>query len=135
MVEKVLDGDTVELAGGRTVRMVGIDAPNRGEEGWEEAAEYLRDLIEGEKVRLEYDVYQDDKFGRILAYVFEKCKTQIGCQNGERMINWILVRKGLAKVVVYKDRRKLIYQDELFGAEKEAQNEGLGIWGGSVKNP
>jgi len=129
MVEEVLDGDTFELEGGRTVRMVGIDAPNRGEEGWEEVTEYLKDLIEQEPVRLEYDVYQDDKFGRILAYVFEKCETQLGCQNGERMVNWVLVRKGKARVVVYEDRRKLIYQDELYGAEKKAMEEKLGVWG------
>ena len=52
VVSSVVDGDTFELEGGRTVRMVAIDAPNRGEEGWEKAREYLKDLIEGEKVRL-----------------------------------------------------------------------------------
>lgn len=51
------------------------------------------------------------------------------------MINWVLVRKGKARVVIYEDRRKLIYQDELFEAEKEAEREGLGVWGESVKNP
>lgn len=105
VIEKVLEGDTLELKNGRVVRMIGVDAPNRGEEGWERSFEYLKDLIEGEKVRLEYETYQDDKFGRILAYVFEKCETQIGCQDGERMVNWVLVRKGKAKVVIYEDRR------------------------------
>lgn len=30
VVEEVLDGDTFELKNGRIVRMVGVDAPNRG---------------------------------------------------------------------------------------------------------
>lgn len=57
VVEEILDGDTFKLAGGRTVRMVGIDDPSRGEKDWGEAKEYLVDLIEQEQVRLEYDVY------------------------------------------------------------------------------
>src|SRR3989338_4935947 len=48
---------------------------------------------------LEYDYYQDDKFGRILAYVWENCTSQLGCNNGQRMVNWLLVKKGIAKVV------------------------------------
>lgn len=129
-VEEVLDGDTFELKNGQIVRLVGVDAPNKGEAAWEETTEYLEDLIEGEKVRLEYDVYQDDKFGRILAYVFEKCQTQAGCRDGKRMVNWVLVRKGKARVVIYEDRRKLIYQDELLEAEEKARKEGLGFWEG-----
>ena len=121
VVANVIDGDTFELEGGRRLRMIGIDAPNRGDEDWEEAGEYLKDLIEGEKVRLEYDTYQDDKFGRILAYVWERCETQVGCEKGERMVNWVMVKKNLAKVVVYEDRRKLRYEDLLFEAEKERQ--------------
>jgi len=118
VVESVVDGDTFKLKDGQAVRMVGINAPDRGEKGWEEASHYLKNLIEGEEVRLEYDVYQDDKFGRILAYVWEQCQTQIGCNNGERMVNWLMVKKGLAKVVVYRGRKKLKYQDLLFKAEQ-----------------
>lgn len=114
----VVDGDTIEIDNGQTVRMIGIDAPNRGESGYEEAKEYLKDIIEGEKVRLEFDYYQDDKFGRILAYVWEECGSQLGCKNGERLINWILIKKKYAKVVTYQDRRALKYKDILLEAEK-----------------
>jgi len=78
-VTKVLDGDTFETEKTLTIRMIGIDAPNRGEEGFEKAKEYLADLIGGETVSLEYDYYQDDKYGRILAYVWEDCANQLGC--------------------------------------------------------
>jgi len=116
-VAEVIDGDTFVLENGQTVRMIGIDAPNRGEAGHEEAQKYLTDLIDGETVGLEYDSYQDDKFGRILAYVWESCSASVGCRDGRRMLNLTLVREGKAKVVFYEDRRKLRYEKELREAE------------------
>ena len=117
-IVNVLDGDTVEIDNGQTVRMIGIDAPNRGESGYEEAKEYLKDIIADETVRLEYDYYQDDKFGRILAYVWENCTSQMGCKNKQRLINWLLIKRRYAKVVTYDDRRTLKYKDLLLEAEK-----------------
>lgn len=116
-VTTILDGDTFEIDNGQTVRMIGIDASNRGEAGREEATEYLKDIIEGETVGLEYDYYQDDKFGRILAYVWDKCKSALGCINGRRMANWLMVKKNYSKVVTYEDRRKLKYEEFLRSAE------------------
>ncbi len=117
-VTKVLDGDSFEIGNGQTVRMVSIDAPNRGEKGYEEAAEYLALLIDGEEVEIEYDTYQEDKFGRLLGYVFEKCSRSIGCQSGRRLVNWVMIKKGYAKFVRYEDRRKLKYDALLEAAGK-----------------
>lgn len=117
VVIKVLDGDTIELHNGMTLRMVGIDAPNRGEEKYDEVTEYVRELIEDERVFIEYDAYQTDKFGRALGYVFENCTTHFGCQEGKRMINWLLVKKGMAKIETYEDRRPLKYKKILEEAE------------------
>lgn len=116
-VTNVLDGDTFEIDNGQTVRMIGVNAPNRGEAGFEEATEYLRDVIDGDTVELEYDYYQDDKFGRILAYVWDKCKSSPGCLNERRMVNWLLIKKNFSKVVTYEDRRKLKYEEFLRSAE------------------
>lgn len=117
-VASVSDGDTIELENGQSVRLIGINAPDRGEDGFELSRDYLKDLIEGEEVKLEYDSYQEDKFGRLLAYVFEKCRTSIGCENGKRMVNFVMVKKNLAEFVVYKDRRKLKYQDLLLSGKE-----------------
>jgi len=119
-VMEVLDGDTFATADSLAVRMIGIDAPNRGELGYEEAKEYLKSLIGKETVELEYDYYQDDKFGRILAYVWEDCSTQAGCQQGRRMVNWVLLKKGYAKFVIYESRRGLKYKDYLKEAAETA---------------
>jgi len=51
-VTQVLDGDTIEVNDNLTVRMLGIDSPDRGKAGWKEATEYLADLVDDEKVRL-----------------------------------------------------------------------------------
>lgn len=112
-VVNVLDGDTFEANKTLRIRMIGIDAPNRGEEGYEKAKEYLTDLIGGETVSLEYDYYQDDKYGRILAYVWEDCANQLGCKEGKRMINWVMLKKDYASFVTYEDRRSLKYKEFL----------------------
>lgn len=129
VVDEVVDGDTLELENGRTIRMVGIDAPNRGEEFYGQALEYSIRFTEGKRAELEYDQYQDDKFGRILAYVWIPCTTQKGCQEGKLMLNKALVEDGLARVVLYSKRKKLKYQDELIQAEERAKEKNLGIWG------
>lgn len=129
VVDEVVDGDTLELENGRTIRMVGIDAPNKGEEFYGQALEYSLKLVEGKKVGLEYDEYQDDKFGRILAYVWVACTVEKGCKEGKLMLNKALVDEGLAKVVLYSKRKKLKHQDELIQAEEEAKRANLGIWG------
>lgn len=119
VVTEVLDGDTFETDKSLTVRMIGIDSPNRGEAGYEDSKDYLADLIGGETVGLEYDYYQDDKYGRILAYVWEDCSNQLGCEKGRRMINWVMIKKGYADLVTYEDRRKLKYKDFLLTAAGE----------------
>ncbi len=117
-VKRVIDGDTLELEKGQIVRLVGVNAPNNGDPFEEEATDYTKKLIEGKKVKLEYDAYKSDRFGRILAYIILDNKN----------LSIELVRKGLAKVVIYEKRKPLIYQQQLLDAEKEAKNKKLGIW-------
>lgn len=117
-VVEITDGDTFVIDSGLSIRMLGIDAPDKRTPEGEIAMAYLENLIDGEKVRLEYENYQDDKYGRILAYVWEDCSTSLGCKNGQRLVNWVLVKEGLAKVELYEGRRVLKYKDLLL----EAQN-------------
>lgn len=116
-VISALDGDTIQIDNEAIIRLIGINTPDRGEKGYGVAEEYLNILLADQEIELEYDKYQDDKYGRILAYVWKKCTTELGCKDGRRMINWLLVKEGYAKVVIYDDRRKLIYEDYLKSAE------------------
>jgi len=117
-VRRVIDGDTVELDKGQIVRLVGVNVPNDNEEINEKATEFTKKLVEGKKVKLEYDAYNSDRFGRILAYIIYDNKN----------LSIELVKKGLAKVTIYEKRKPLIYQQQLLDAEKEAKNKKIGIW-------
>ena len=70
VVTRVIDGDTIELATGDTVRLIGIDTPEEGECGYAEAAEQLTQLVDGQTVTLVPGARDDqDRYGRLLRYV------------------------------------------------------------------
>ena len=72
-VDRVIDGDTLILEGGRRVRLLGIDAPEPRAPGGPEAAARLRELVAGRRVRLEFAAplagRTEDRYGRLLARV------------------------------------------------------------------
>lgn len=110
---EVLDGDTILIKNGLTLRLLGIDAPGRGEDGYQLSKDYLQSLVNNKELNLEYDQYQDDKFGRILAYVWISCwreMREIGaefCRGDKALVNEIMLKKGFAEKVVYEKRKKL----------------------------
>lgn len=136
VVRVVEDGDTFELQSGTRVRMIGINAPGRGEEKSDEATKRLSNLVEDKKVWLEYDRYQDDKFGRVLAWIWIDCESTPkflppdymhlsgnesrpglienpqGCKKG-KLVQEELLKIGLVKAEVYKDRGELKYEKRL----------------------
>ena len=122
-VERVVDGDTVVLAGSDRVRYIGIDTPelnhpHKGREPFaQEAADLNRRLVEGKMVRLVFDVEKRDKYGRMLAYVW---------QDGI-FVNEELVREGLARTYSFPPNTR--YENELEGAERAAMTAGKGVWG------
>ncbi|HWJ66756.1 MAG TPA: thermonuclease family protein [Nocardioides sp.] len=69
VVVNVVDGDTIDLDNGETVRLAGIDTPERGECGHERAASVLERLVLGERVRLVVSDEDRDPYDRLLRYV------------------------------------------------------------------
>ena len=69
VVTRVVDGDTVELGNGETVRLVGIDAPETGECGHERAADNLERMVLRQAVLLGESDEDRDRYGRLLRYV------------------------------------------------------------------
>lgn len=122
-VAKVYDGDTIALEGGEKVRLLGINTPEIGggrkaeEAGGEEAKAWLKQKIEGRRVRLEQDAATRDKYRRLLAHVFAEDGTHI---------NLALVEAGLATTDIYPPNLK--YVDALSAAERRAEKEKLGLW-------
>ena len=69
LVTRVVDGDTIELGNGETVRLVGMDTPEVGECGFERASANLGRLVLGQQVRLGTIDEDRDRYGRLLRYV------------------------------------------------------------------
>jgi len=67
-VERVVDGDTFVCAGLGKVRLLGIDTPELGEKGFEEAKNRLAQFAGGRWVTLYFDEVVFDKYGRVLGY-------------------------------------------------------------------
>jgi micrococcal nuclease len=118
-VIQVIDGDTITVEGGYRVRYIGIDTPEThpvpeayGTEAWQ----VNRQLVEGKEVRLERDVSETDKYGRLLRYVYVD----------DVFVNAELVRQGLAEAKAYPPDIK--YQDYLEEMEAEARKAGRGMW-------
>src|SRR5262245_52405612 len=74
-VTKVVDGMTLELDGGETLRLIGVATPqpdpgNPAKQKWaDRATEFTRKLVEGRKVSLEYGKEKTDDQGRTWAFV------------------------------------------------------------------
>ena len=128
-VTRVVDGDTiiVSLDGRRErVRYTGIDtpesvAPNRPVECFGPAASKRnRALVDGRRVRLEFDVERRDRYDRLLAYVR---RTSDGM-----FVNAELVRSGYAQVMTIPPNVR--YADRFLQLQREARSAGRGLWGG-----
>jgi len=123
LVERVVDGDTIKLADGTRVRYIGIDTPETVRPNHpvefmgHEASDFNRDLVEGKRVRLEYDVARRDKYGRTLAYVYLDTL----------FVNAELVRRGLARTLTIPPNDSFAALFERLSAEAGAR--GRGLWG------
>ena len=124
-VKKVVDGDTIVLASGERVRLLGVNAPEvnhptkPAEPFGKEAAEFTQRLAEGKLVRLEFDphVSKQDKHSRIFAYVF--------LQDGT-FLNAEIIRQGYGFVL--RGSPPLKYEFDFVQLEMNARKMRLGLW-------
>ncbi len=82
-----------------------------------EAAEANRKLVDGKTVRLEFDVQQFDKYGRILAYIYLEEGT---------FVNAWLVENGYAVVMTIPPNVK--HQELFLKLQREAREVRRGLW-------
>jgi micrococcal nuclease len=128
-VERIVDGDTVVLAGIGTVRLIGVDAPETVdprepvEAFGKEAAAFLTGLLAGRSVRVEYDQQRTDKYNRTLAYLY--------VADG-LLVNREIIRQGFGHAYTEFPFRLL---EDFRAAEREARAQGRGLWSAPVATP
>jgi micrococcal nuclease len=128
-VIRVIDGDTVVLAlDGRetTIRLIGVDSPETVhptrtvERFGREAAGFLRNLIRGRSVYIEYEpaARRLDRYGRTLAYLYTVPDA--------RLVNLEIVARGYGHAYTkYPFSRMERFRE----AERHAREAKLGLWG------
>jgi len=126
-VVKVVDGDTIAVLVGERrekVRYIGVDTPetrhaSKGVQCFGRAASAFNErLLRGERVRLERDVEERDRYGRLLAYVYRV--------SDGLFVNAELVRQGYAQVLtIAPDVRHSARFEAL---AREARRRGRGLW-------
>ena len=84
-IDRIIDGDTVK-SNKTSIRLLGINSPEKGEKYYQEAKIFLESLILNKTVMLEFGKDREDKYRRTLAYIYFK---------GEN-INLKLIEEGYA---------------------------------------
>lgn len=123
IVERVVDGDTLECADSRRVRLLLVDAPemDQGPFGPIAKRELEQIAAVGEALRVEQDVDKRDRYGRTLAHLY--------LPDG-RSVNELLLRSGVAVVSVYPPNVR--YVDRYRAVSDSAKAAGVGLWSGSA---
>ncbi len=121
-VKNVIDGDTLALAGGEHVRLIGIDAPELHhpelpvQRFSREAADFLKKMLDGREVTLETIPGQErDVYNRLLAYVYA----------GKTMLNEEMIRYGYAFAYAKQEHPRLT---QFLQLENEARRTHRGLW-------
>jgi endonuclease YncB( thermonuclease family) len=123
VVDRVIDGDTLECRGGRRVRFLLVDTPELSQRPYgPQAKAFVESRVpRGTAVTLELDVQERDRYDRTLAYV--------RLPDGS-VINELLLTAGFALVEVYPPNVRHVdrYRELL----KEAQAAKRGLWATSA---
>ena len=122
---RAIDGDTiiVNIAGKKErVRLIGVDTPETKHPRkpvqyfGKEASTFTANMVEGKKVRLEFDQNQRDRYKRLLAYVYLEDGT---------FLNAEIVKQGYGHAYT---KFPFKYMHEFRQYEREARLMKRGLW-------
>jgi micrococcal nuclease len=124
-VTRVVDGDTIRVSNGATLRLIGVDTPETVDPRkpvqcfGREASARAHALLDGARVWLEYDPTQGrlDRYGRTLAYVW---------MSDGRLYNETIIAEGYAHEYTYNLPYR--YRDAFLAAQRSARDAGRGLW-------
>jgi len=115
-ISYVIDGDTLKTKDGKSIRLIGINAPEIGEPCSLEAKKKLEELIIGKRLRLEKDVGDKDEYGRLLRYVYAD----------DLFVNAEMIKIGLARFEEVEPNTK--FSSLFLEMENNARKEKGCIW-------
>ena len=118
-VNRIIDGDTIEVTINNekyAVRYIGIDTPEIGEIGFDEAAKTNSELVLNKTVVLIRDVSDKDRYNRLLRYVVTESD----------FINYKIVSSGWAKATPYTP--DVSCSNYFYEAEEKSARLNLGLW-------
>jgi micrococcal nuclease len=115
-VLKGLDGDSLLLSNHEQVRLLGIDAPEKGEPWAEQARSFTKMEVEGKDVLLETGPEERDHYHRILAYVY--------CDG--HFLNQELLQWGLAHVYIKQKGER--FAQQFIEVQRVAIQQKIGEW-------
>lgn len=122
IIERVIDGDTIELENGKEVRYIGIDTPETKHPNKEvecygkKATEKNKELVEGKEIKMKKVISETDQYGRLLRYVWIE----------DTFVNDYLVKQGFAKASTYPPDTK--YAEQFKKAQRQAREKERGLW-------
>lgn len=125
VVQRVVDGDTVRLSDGRSVRLIGLNTPELGKQGRSDepfavaARKRLEALVadSGGRVGLRLGAQEKDHYGRTLAHLYSVSGASLEAQ---------MLADGLGFQVAVAPNVDLV--DCQQAAERRARQAGLGLW-------
>jgi len=123
-ISRIHDGDTVWLADGRKIRIIGINTPELARDNKpaeplaRQARDELRQLLDKQaRIQLRYGTEKTDRYGRLLAHLF--------LDNGQNVSEWLL-RRGLAFSLTVPPN---LWQADCYQrAEQQARAQQQGLW-------
>ncbi|QBX44322.1 thermonuclease family protein [Pseudomonas fluorescens] len=124
-VQRVVDGDTLRLSDGRSVRMIGLNTPELGKQGRSDepfavaARKRLEALVadSGGRVGLQPGQQAKDHYGRTLAHVYSTSGTNLEAK---------MLADGLGFQVAVAPNVDLVTCQQ--AAERSARQAGRGLW-------
>lgn len=124
-VVETIDGDTVALADGRQVRLVGTQAPKlalgrSNFTDWPlstESRQALQEMVDGARVSLAFGGLRQDRHGRTLAHLVR--------EDG-LWVQGAMLAAGMSRVYSFPDNRSAV--TEMLAQEQAARQRQAGIW-------
>lgn len=112
-VLRIIDGDTIDSSIGK-IRLLGINTPERGDNYYNEAKDFL-EFLQNKSILALRDFEDEDRYNRKLRYLYYN----------NMNINTKILENGLATLFMNKG---LSLEKELIKAENSARNKAIGLW-------